>query len=127
MIVYEVNMNRETVRLILTEESGMKEFVPRWCPEIPQSNNALRVSAQFLTSKCITLIPRPPFSPDLTPCDLFLFQKEKSAVKGHHFESTEDIQKAVTQILNGIAQAPFQECYKQRQYRWKSCVQLLGM
>ena len=40
---------------------------------------------------------QPPDSPDLTPGDLILFQKLKSAVKGHHFESTEDIQRAVTQ------------------------------
>jgi len=68
--------------------------------------------AQFLTSKGITLMPQLPYSPDLVPCD-FLFQKAKSAMKGHHFESTEDIQRSVTQALNDIPQAAFQECYKQ--------------
>jgi len=42
--------------------------------------------AQFLTSKGITVMPQPPYSPDLAPCDFFLFQKTKSAMKGHHFE-----------------------------------------
>jgi len=42
MVADEVNMNQETVRLILTEESGMKKFVPRWCPEISKRNSALR-------------------------------------------------------------------------------------
>jgi len=37
-------------------------------------------------------------------------QKVKSTVKGHHFESTEDIQRAVRQALNDIPQAEFQEC-----------------
>ena len=45
--------------------------------------------AQFLTSKDIRVMPQPPYSPDLAPCDFFLFQKAKSAMKGHHFESTE--------------------------------------
>ena len=54
--------------------------------------------AQFLTSKGITVMPQPPYSPDLTPCD-FLFQKAKFTMKGHHFESTEDIQRSVTQAL----------------------------
>jgi hypothetical protein len=31
-----------------------------------------------------------------------LFQKVKTALKGHHFESTEDIQRSVTQVLNEI-------------------------
>jgi len=72
-------------------------------------------------------MPQPPYSPDLAPCDLFLFQKPKLAMKGHHFESTEDIQRSVTQALNDIPQAAFQECYKQWQHRWKTCVQAQGM
>jgi hypothetical protein len=48
-------------------------------------------------------------------------------VKGRHFESTEDIQWAVTQASNDIPQAAFQESYKQWQYRWKSCVQTQGI
>ena len=65
---------------------------------------------------------QPPYSPDLAPCDFFLFQKTKSAMKGHHFESAEDIQRSVTQALNDILQAAFQKCYKQWQHCWKMCV-----
>jgi len=83
--------------------------------------------AQFLTSKGITVMPQPSYSPDLAPCDFFLFQKTKSAVKGHHFESTEDIQKSVTQALNDIPQAEFQESNKQWQHRCKTCVQAQEM
>jgi len=73
--------------------------------------------AQFLTSKGITVMPQPPYSPDLAPCDFLSFKKTKSAMKGHHFQSTEDIQRSVTQALNDIHQAAFQECYKQWQHR----------
>jgi hypothetical protein len=48
-------------------------------------------------------------------------------MKGHHFESTEDIQKAVTQTLNDIPPTAFQGCYKQRQHRWKRYVQAQGI
>jgi hypothetical protein len=70
---------------------------------------------QFLTSG-ITVMPQPPYSPYLAPCDFFLFQKAKSAVKGHHFKSAEDIQTSVTQALNNIHQGAFQECHKQRKH-----------
>ena len=46
--------------------------------------------------------------------------------KGHHFESTEDIQRSVKQELN-IPQAAYQECYKQWQHCWRRCVQAQGM
>ena len=61
--------------------------------------------AQFLTSKCIMMMMlQSPYSPDLTPCGFFLFQKVKLGVKEHHFESTGDIQRAETQALNDILQ-----------------------
>jgi hypothetical protein len=70
---------------------------------------------------------QPPYSPDLTPCDFFLFQKVKTALKGHRFETTEDIKMSVTQVLNYIPQNAFHECYKQWQHRWERCVQAQGM
>jgi surfactin synthase thioesterase subunit len=70
---------------------------------------------------------QPPYLPDHAPCNFFLLQKVKSAVKGHHFDSLEDIQRSVTQILNDIPQNVFQECFKQWQHRWKRCVQAQGM
>jgi hypothetical protein len=70
---------------------------------------------------------QPPYSPDLAPCDFFLFQKVKTALKGRHFESTKNIQRSVTQVLNDIPHNAFQECYKQLQHRCKSCVQAQGM
>jgi transposase len=69
----------------------------------------------------------PPYSPDLAPCDLFLFQTVKTALNRCHFESTEDIQRSVTQVLNDIPQNVFQECYKQWQHLWKRRMQAQGM
>jgi len=94
---------------------------------VPKNLKGQQWEAQFLTSKCITVTPQPPYSPNFGPCDFFLLQKVKSAVKGHHFESTEDIQRAVTQTLNDIPQTAFQECCKQWQHHRKRCVQVQGM
>jgi transposase len=79
---------------------------------------------QFLKSNGIIVMPQPPYSPDLAPGDFFSFQKTKPAMKGHHFDSKEYIQKSVTQALNDIPQAEFQEYYKQWQH---CCVQAQGM
>jgi len=70
---------------------------------------------------------QPPYSPYFRPCDFFLLQKVKLAVKGHHFESAEDTQNSVTQALNDIPQNGFQEFYTQWQHHWKRCVQAQGM
>jgi len=47
---------------------------------------------EFLAKKNIPILPHPPYSPDLAPCDLYLFCKLKSKLKGHHFGTMENIQ-----------------------------------
>jgi hypothetical protein len=40
----------------------------------------------------MAVILHPPYSPDLAPCDFFIFPKMKMKVKGHRFDTIEDIQ-----------------------------------
>jgi histone-lysine N-methyltransferase SETMAR len=56
------------------------------------AHKALSVK-QFLAQKSITEMKHPPYSPDLSPNNLWLFPKIKSALKGRGFQDTEDIQK----------------------------------
>jgi len=46
---------------------------------------------QFLAKHGTTPLQQPPYSPDLTLCNIFLFPRLKKALKGHRFETTEDI------------------------------------
>jgi len=48
---------------------------------------------EFLAKKNIAVLPHPPYSPDLAPCDFYLFPKLKSKLKGHHFGLLENIQQ----------------------------------
>ena len=75
------------------------------------SHNALSIR-EFLTEKKIPVLPHPPYSPDLAPCDFFLFPKIKSKLKGHNHESVENIKEATTRALNTLTE-DFQECYQQ--------------
>jgi transposase len=49
-------------------------------------------STQFLEKHKMAVIPHPPYSPDLAPCDFFLFPKMKLKLKGRRFETIEEIQ-----------------------------------
>jgi hypothetical protein len=47
---------------------------------------------QFLADECILVLEHPPPpSPDLAPCDFYLFPKLKSALKGTHFQSVDEV------------------------------------
>ncbi|GFS68743.1 uncharacterized protein TNCV_1959461 [Trichonephila clavipes] len=63
---------------------------------------------RFLGSKNIPVAPHPPYSPDLSPCDFFLFPKLKNHLKGHHFGTLENIQTAVTDQQKAIPISEFQ-------------------
>ena len=52
------------------------------------AHNALSVK-EFLANKNITVLEHPPYSPDLAPCNFYLFPKIKSVLKGTNFVSVE--------------------------------------
>ncbi|KAJ8961075.1 hypothetical protein NQ318_008751 [Aromia moschata] len=57
--------------------------------------------ADYLVKAGITVVPQPPYSPDLAPLDFFLFPRLKTPMKpqGQHFGSVKNIQKACTDAL----------------------------
>ena len=81
---------------------------------------------ELLAKKNIPILPHPPYSPDLAPCDFYLFSKLKSKLKGHHFWTMENIQKIVTDELNTLTENDFQYCYDQWKKRWNDCVTSQG-
>jgi histone-lysine N-methyltransferase SETMAR len=42
-------------------------------------------TTDFVTNNNTVIVPHPPYSPDLAPCDFALFPKLKMKLKGQHF------------------------------------------
>jgi hypothetical protein len=57
---------------------------------------------EFLSKKIISILPCPPYSPDVVPCDFYLFPKLKSKLKGHNFGTVVNIQIIVTDELRTL-------------------------
>ena len=87
------------------------------------AHNALSVR-QFVAEKNIPMLEQPPYSPDLTPCDFFLFPKLKQVLKGTHFGDVEAIQKATTAELKRIPEEAFWDCIEGWKKRMEKCVRL---
>jgi len=47
--------------------------------------------------------PHPPYSPDLTPCDFFLFPRMKGQKKGKRFSDVSEVKKKTLEVLNNIS------------------------
>jgi len=81
---------------------------------------------EFLAKKGIPVVQRPPYSPDLSPCDFILFPKLKFYLTGRHFWTVENIEKAVSDQLKEIPVSGFQRCYEEWEQRLRRCVASQG-
>jgi len=76
---------------------------------------------RYLAKNNIPVTEHPPYSPDLAPCDFFLFPKIKSALKGTRVESEDAVKAKATQLLNGLTQDDLQHYFQQWKIRLERC------
>ena len=89
------------------------------------AHNALEIR-ELLAKNNIVVLEQLPYSPDLAPCDFFLFTKLKEVTKGTRFQDSEAIKTAVTKELRAILEESFQECVEAWHRRLEKCVQAQG-
>jgi hypothetical protein len=58
--------------------------------------------AQKISDAKLKKLPYPAYSPDLSPCDFWLFGMLKGNMKDRAFQTIEEIMEAVTLIWNGV-------------------------
>jgi hypothetical protein len=62
------------------------------------------------------------YSPDLAPCDFFLFPKMKLKLKGRQFDTIEEIQAELQRVLDTLTEKDFQEESQKLRRRWDRCL-----
>ncbi|UYV63810.1 hypothetical protein LAZ67_2005734 [Cordylochernes scorpioides] len=85
------------------------------------------IITNFLARSNTPVIPHPPYSLDLAPCDFFLFPRLKREMKGKHWETVENIQHHVTTFLRSILVEEFQGAFQVWQMRLHKCIDAGGI
>jgi len=80
----------------------------------------------FLVKHRITQVCQPPYSPDLAPCDFWLFSKLKLPLKGTRFQTANEIKENATRQLMAIPKKDFSDCFEKWKERWDKCVRSQG-
>ena len=64
----------------------------------------------------IKTVLQPPYSPDVGPCDFWLFLK----LRGCRYEIIEEIKEAVTKVIDTVTQEDFHEAFQKllEQYKY---------
>ena len=63
----------------------------------------------------INTVTHPPYSPDVAPCDFWLFPK----VRGCRYETIEEMKEAVTKVIDTLTQDDFNEAFQKFLERYK--------
>ena len=85
------------------------------------SHSSLIVT-EFLAKHEIKVIAQPPYSPDLAPCDFFLFPKLKYPLRGTRHESIEAIKRNSLKELKAIPAEAYKKCMENWINRWHACI-----
>ena len=66
------------------------------------SSHKCEVVKSFLASEKVSVLNHPPYSPDLSPCDFFLFPRLKKMLSGNKYTSRCSLGSAIYQCLQQI-------------------------
>ena len=81
-----------------------------------QIHNSILVT-DYLTKMGINTVPQPPYSPDLAPCDFWLFPK----LRGCRYETIEEMKEAVTKVIDTHTQEDLHEAFR-KLLEWYKCI-----
>ena len=83
-------------------------------------HNSILVT-DYLTKMGIKTVPQPPYSPNLAPCDFWLFRKLKENLIGCRYETIEEMKEAVTKVIDTLTQEDFHGAF-QKLLEWYKCI-----
>ena len=116
----------------------LREFRKRFCQKRP----ALLKSGQWhfhqynapvhnsilvtdnLTKMGIKTVPHSPYSPDIGPCDFWLFPKLKEKLRGCRYETIEEMKGAVMKVID--TQEDFHGTFQKLLERYNKCIAAWG-
>ena len=67
----------------------------------------------------IKTVPQPPYSPDIAPCDFWLFPK----LRGCHYETIEEMKEAVTKVIDTLTQEDFHGAFQKLLERYNKLLE----
>ena len=60
----------------------------------------------------IKTVLHPPYSPELAPCDFWLFPKLKEKLRGCRYERIEEMKVVVTKVIDTLTQEDFHGAFQ---------------
>ena len=81
---------------------------------------------EFLRQSGLEMIEHPPYSPDLAPCDFWLFPNLKRHLKGRRFESESELIAAFLEAVECIPVSSYSKLFDMWLHRCQRCIDANG-
>ena len=76
------------------------------------SSHKAAIVREYLKQEKVVELPHPPYSPDLAPCDFFLFPCLKKHFAGSKYQTRTNLGSAIFQCLNIIPRKDYEKALK---------------
>ena len=90
------------------------------------SSHPSKMTRQFIDESGLQILPHPPYSPDLAPCDFWLFPRIKRYLKGRNFSSNSEVEGALRNVIGDIEENEFKLAIQAWFKRMNKCIQAKG-
>ena len=90
------------------------------------SSHKCEVVKSFLASEKVKVLNHPPYSPDLSPCDFFLFPRLKKMLSGNKYTSRSSLGSAIYQCLQQLPKEDYLSAFTDWVKRLQKCVSVKG-
>ena len=90
------------------------------------SSHKYEVVKSFLASEKVRVLNHPPYPPDLSPCDFFLFPRLKKMLYGNKYTSRGSLGSAIYQCLQQILKEDYLSAFPDWVKRLQKCISIKG-
>ena len=122
--VSDVLVERFKEAAIFGKKRGSLEgLVLHWDNARPHVSN---VTTGLFGASGVTTLPHPPYSPDVAPCDFYLFGYLKHLLAGQSFDNADDLVQAIWKIMEQIPKSVYVSVYTEWMTRLQRVIDLEG-
>lgn len=93
------------------------------------NNESAHISARttdFSKANNVLVMSHCPYSPDLSPCDFFLFPVVKNQMSGQRFSSPQTAVQAYERVISNILPYDWEKCFEEWFERMEVCIKFGG-
>ena len=122
-VAIKCGLSHKTIHTIIHEDLGLSNLSACSVPPFSQMTTK---GMEFMTKKRIKLLPHAPYSPDLAPCDFWLFPQLKTFLAKSKFDTKMELKAAVEGYMREVSKNGLLFVMESWDKRLTKCIELQG-